>query len=435
MKLFIAASAAVALMGGGTGFWYLASSHGHTVQFRTTVVERGNLLATVAATGTLEPEEVIDVGARVAGQIKSFGADPSDPNKPIDFRSEVEEGTILAQLDDVLYVSLQGQARANVLKAEADLIVLRSKLNQSERDWNRVRRLGNNKGVISDFEYDAALNAYESARAFILVGDAALLQAKELLKQAETNLSYTTIRAPKKGEIVARRVSVGQTVVASLNAPSLFLIATDLTKMQIWASVNEADIGSIQSGQAVRFTVDTYPNEIFVGTVAQIRYNAAMTMNVVTYTVVVNTDNSHRRLLPYLTANLQFQVNERKNVLMVPASALRWRPQLPLVAPEFREEYAATLKRRSGAPAADPRAAAVEKEKQAQQFVWVRHDDAHVRPVKVRVGLSDGNLIEIVSGDLKEGDVLVTSAIAPQGQDTAVNPLTPQLNNGKGKGK
>jgi HlyD family secretion protein len=434
MKLIIAAIAATAVLGGGAGFWYLASSQGHTVQFRTAVVERGNLLATVAATGTLEPEEVIDVGARVAGQIKSFGADPRDPKKVIDYCSEVEEGTVLAQLDDILYVSLQGQARANVLKAEADLLVLRSKLNQSERDWNRVRRLGTSKGVISDFEYDGALNAYESAKAYILVGDAALLQAKELLKQAETNLSYTTIRAPKKGVILDRRVSVGQTVVASLNAPSLFLIATDLTKMQIWASVNEADIGSIQSGQTVRFTVDAYPNEAFQGTVAQIRYNATMAMNVVTYTVVVNTDNSHRKLFPYQTANLQFQVNERKNALMVPASALRWRPQLPLVAPEFRGEYAATLKRKAGGPSADPRAAALEKEKHMQQFVWVQHDDNHVRPIKVRVGLSDGNLIEIVSGDLKEGDVLVVSAIAPQGQDNAVNPLTPQLNS-KGKGK
>ncbi|MBL8796942.1 MAG: efflux RND transporter periplasmic adaptor subunit [Planctomycetia bacterium] len=434
MKTFFAAIAALALLGGGAGFWYLASSQGSTVQFKTAVVERGNLLATVAATGTLEPEEVIDVGARVAGQIKSFGTDPNDPKKPIDYCSEVEEGTVLAQLDDILYVSLQGQAKANVLKAEADLIVLRSKLNQSERDWNRVRRLGTNKGVISDFEYDAALNAYESAKASILVGEAALLQAKELLKQADTNLSYTTIRAPKKGVVLDRRVAVGQTVVASLNAPSLFLIATDLTRMQIWASVNEADIGSIRSGQPVRFTVDAYPNEVFHGEVAQIRYNATMAMNVVTYTVVVNTDNSHRKLFPYQTANLQFQVDERQNALMVPASALRWRPQLPVVAPEFREKYAATLKRKSGS-SADPRTAAAEKDKHARQFVWVQHDGDHVRPIEVRTGLTDGNLVEIVSGEVKEGDVLVTGAIAPLTQDASVNPLTPQLNSGKSKAK
>src|SRR5205823_6028616 len=153
------------------------------------------------------------------------------------------------------------------------------------------------------------------------------------------NLGYCTIRSPVKGVIVDRRVNVGQTVVASLNAPSLFLIAKDLKRMQIWASVNEADIGQIHPGQAVSYTVDAYPGEVFTGQVSHVRLNATMNQNVVTYTVVVTTDNSKGRLLPYLTTNLQFRVSERTNVLMVPNTALHWQPQLDQVAPAAREDF------------------------------------------------------------------------------------------------
>ena len=159
--------------------------------------------------------------------------------------------------------------------------------------------------MISDADYDIALADYDTARSALAVGEASVVQAEAALRQAEINLGYTTIRSPVKGVIVDRRVNIGQTVVASLNAPSLFLIAKDLTRMQVWASVNEADIGRIRAGQTVRFTVDAFPGETFVGEVAQVRLNATMTQNVVTYTVVVTADNPEGRLLPYLTANLQ----------------------------------------------------------------------------------------------------------------------------------
>src|SRR5262249_12654673 len=154
-----------------------------------------------------------------------------------------------------------------------------------------------------------------------------LSRSEAMLREAQVNLGYTQIRSPVDGVIVDRRVNVGQTVVAGLNAPSLFLIAKDLTKLQVWASVNEADIGNIHAGQSVRFTVDAYPKETFVGQVAQIRLNASMTQNVVTYTVVISTDNSQGKLLPYMTANLQFEVDRRHDVLLVPNAALRWKPQ------------------------------------------------------------------------------------------------------------
>lgn len=412
------------VMGGGAGLWYMQAGQRPTTVFRTAAVERGDLTATVAATGTLEPEDAIDVGAQVAGQIKQFGRDPKSPTKFIDFGSVVEEGTVLAQLDDTLFLSQVGQARAAVLKAEADLIEKRAKLNQAERDWHRVRRLMNStRGVVSDTDYDTAQSAYETARALVTVAEAAVVLNRELLKQAETNLGYTTIRSPVRGVILDRRVNVGQTVVASLNAPSLFLIATDLKKLQIWASVNEADIGSVHNGQKVHFGVDAYPGETFEGVVSQIRLNATMTMNVVTYTVVVDTDNSHQRLLPYMTASLQFLVSERKDVLLVPNGALRWRPQRQYVAPEFREEFDRLVRRKPG-PGTEPRPA----DRPTQQVVWVAEGPRFVRPVKVCVGLSDGNQTEISETEVTEGDkVVVGATVAAPAEPGAVNPFAPTM--------
>jgi HlyD family secretion protein len=416
MKGLAAATFIVGILG-SAGLWYMGSGQVTTTTFRTTTVERGNLLASVTATGTLEPVEAIDVGAQVAGQIKSFGTDPD--GKPIDFGSIVEPGTILAKLDDSIYLSQVGQARANVLKAEADLGQLRAKLNKAERDWNRIRRLMTSKGVVADAEHDLAQSDLETAKASLQVGEAAVAQAREVLKQAETNLSYTTIRSPVKGVILDRRVNVGQTVVASLNAPSLFLIATDLSKLQIWASVNEADIGQIHPGQQVRFTVDAFPGDNFSGVVSQIRLNAMMTMNVVTYTVVVDTDNSNRKLLPYMTANLQFLIGERRDVLLVPNSALRWRPQRQQVAEDARDDYDRHVRRKSASTSSTARPT-------EQHLVWVPAEKNLVRPVLVRVGLSDGTTTEITGGDLAEGQAVVIGlSIAATPADNSINPFAP----------
>ena len=424
MKALLTLMFVVGVVGSGAGMYYMKNGQQPTVTFRTAAVERGTLLATISASGTLQPEEAIDVGAQVAGQIKQFGRDPSDATKAIDFGSQVEEGTVLAQLDDSVYASQVGQARATVLRSEADVAQAKSKLRQTDRDWQRVRRMMGSKGVVSELDYDAAQSAYEGATAAVQVCEAVLLQAKESLKQAETNLSYTTIRSPVKGVILDRRVNVGQTVVASLNAPSLFLIATDLKKLEIWASVNEADIGSIHKDQSVRFTVDAFPGESFTGKVAQVRLNAAMTMNVVNYTVVVDTDNSSQRLLPYMTANLHFLVGEHSNVLMVPNAALRWRPQRQYVAPNSLDEYDRTTRRKSSSTG-DGRAA--ERERQNAHYVWVLAEENHVRPIKVRVGLTDGNMTEIITNEVAEGDTVVIGAVTinPDAGGGSVNPFAP----------
>ena len=428
--------------------WYQNTNQ--RTQFRTVTMERGDLLATINATGTVEPEEVIDVGAQVVGQIRSFGRDPRDSSKLIDFGSPVEEGTVLAQIDDSVYASQVEQARANLKRAEADLQQLKAKLHQTERDWRRAEKMRPTK-AIAEVDYDTALAVYETAQSALAVGDAAVDQAKASLKQAEISLGYCTIRSPVKGVIVDRRVNVGQTVVSSLNAPSLFLLAKDLRRLQIWASVNEADIGNIHPGQKVTFTVDAFPNQKFQGVVApdQPRLNATMTQNVVTYTVVVNTDNANGKLKPYLTANLDFEVDRHNNVLLVPNAALRWQPRPEQVVPEARDEYLRSLRKRSSgladgqaaAPGMSPGTPAAkgvapgsagnvappkEREHHDQGRLWVE-DDGYVRPVKVRIGLTDGVHTEILGSELKEGTPVVTGEARANGEGSSSNPFTPQM--------
>ena len=312
--------------------------------FRTTVVKKGNLISTISATGVVEPEEVIDVGAQVAGRIVAFGRDTS--GSAVDYGSVVEEGMVLARIDDAIYAAdvatAKGQldyAKTGVLRAEADLRQLQAKLNQAERYWNRAEKVGPSK-ALSFADYDAARSAFEIARADVDVGKTAIAQARDAVTQAtanfvktQQNLDYCTIKSPVKGVIVDRRVNIGQTVVASLSAPSLFLIAGDLRKLQVWISVNEADIGRIRPGQQVTFTVDAFPGRVHNGEVRKIRLNAVMTQNVVTFTVEVTADNKDGLLLPYLTANAKFLVHQRSNVLLVPNAALRWSPKPDQIAP------------------------------------------------------------------------------------------------------
>ena len=316
--------------------------------YRTVEVKRGDLLSTIGATGTVEPEEVIDVGAQVAGQILSFGKDAK--GKPVDYGSVVEAGTVLARIDDSLYQADAAQARAqlqsaqaSLQRAKADLGQMKAKLLQAERDWKRAQQIGPSE-ALAQSSYDAYEAAYQAAKANVAVGEAAILQARATVDHSEAalqrtsrNLSYCTIKSPVNGVIIDRRVNIGQTVVASLNAPSLFLIAKDLTRLQVWVAVNEADIGRIHAGQPVTFTVDAFPGENFRGEVGKIRLNASMTQNVVTYTVEILTDNSNGKLLPYLTANVRFEIGRATGALLVPNAAFRWKPNNEEIDPAFRK--------------------------------------------------------------------------------------------------
>jgi len=410
---------------------------GHPSPFQTVPVTRGDLGVTISATGTIEPEEVIDVGAQVAGRIVVFGKDKH--GKTIDYGSEVEEGTVLAQIDDAIYAAeaeegkaLLEQAGAGVVRAEADLNQIKAKLYQAKRDWDRAQELGPSD-ALSQSDFDAAQSAYEIAKANVDVGKAAIVQAKKTfaqaeasLKRAERFLSYCTIRSPVKGVIIDRRVNIGQTVVASLNAPSLFLIAQDLKRMQVWVSVNEADIGNISPGQPATFTVDAYPGIVFKGEVGKVRLNATMTQNVVTYTVEIITDNSDGKLLPYLTANVQFELSNRRNVLLVPNSALRWFPQPEQMTKEFRAMVDGVV--RSNGNGREHQSKAVAEQagnKSRQGLLWVR-DGNYVRPINVNLGSSDGTMTEIEGNEVKEGLEAIVGEQQYMTDEKIVSPFTPQ---------
>jgi HlyD family secretion protein len=424
---------------GGAAAWYLRRGDAQNVPFRTAHVTRGDLLIVISATGTVQPEEVVDVGAQVAGQIMSFGKDAN--GKTVDYGSIVENGTVLARIDDSVYLADASQAEAQVQsasaalqRAQADLEQLKAKLRQAERDWERARRLGPSE-ALSQTSFDAYQSAYETAKANVAVGEAAILQAKASGVQAEAsqrkalrNLGYCTIKSPVKGVIIDRRVNIGQTVVASLNAPSLFLIAKDLTRMQVWVAVNEADIGKIRAGQPVTFTVDAFPGETFRGEVGKVRLNASMTQNVVTYTVEITTDNSNGRLLPYLTANVQFELDRRSQAFTVPNAALRWKPSADLIVPDLREAIANRGERKS----AEGRG---EGNPSSRGVLWVA-EGTYVRPVRVGVGMSDGVNTEVQGEVLTEGMIIVTGLQSPDNTQTSTkNPFTPQFPGRSGRSR
>lgn len=372
-------------------------------------LKRGDLQVSISATGTIEPEEVVDVGAQVAGMISSFGMDKN--GNPVDYGSEVEEGTVLANIDDSLHAADVAQASAALKRAEADLLQSQAKLGQAERDWARAQKLGPSDALAKG-SYDAYKASYEAAKASVAMSEAAIAQAQAALEKAHKNLGYCTIKSPVNGVIIDRRVNIGQTVVASFNAPSLFLIAKDLKKMQIWIAVNEADIGSIHPGQKVTFTVDAFPGEVFVGEVGKVRLNATMTQNVVTYTVEVLTDNASGRLLPYLTANARFDAGSRQDVLLVPNAALRWTPKEEQIDPEFEDSFYTHM----------------DKHEAGKGVLWIP-DGKYARPLAVKVGLSDGSFTEIEGQDLKEDIEIIIGELRKDDEtDTnTTNPFAPRF--------
>lgn len=416
---------------GAIGIWYWNDTQTQLASFRTVAVKRGDLLATIEATGTLEPEEVVDVGAQIAGEIKSFGQDPREPGKSISYGSHVEEGTILAQLNDSLLRARVNQAKASLARVEAEQEKASVKLKQAEREFDRAQRLRDRNSIPSQ-EFDAAMFERDGALANMAVvkGDFQLAQAN--LEEAQVNLGYATIKSPVKGVILDRRVNIGQTVIASLNAPSLFLIAKDLSRIEVWASVNETDVGAIHHGQGVRFTVGAFPDETFRGKVSQIRLNASMTQSVVTYTVVVQVDNAGGKLLPYLTARLQFEVEDRTGVLLVPNAALRWQPKVHQVSPEARPAFSAALRQRAlGNKTEKPRSLA-ETEAGIPGTLWVKSDE-FVRPIEVRAGLTDGAHTEIVSGKVDEGTEIVLGLSQQANGGDGASPFLPNIKNDKAK--
>jgi HlyD family secretion protein len=407
---------------GGIGAWRLLTRNGARLSFATVMVKRGDVAARISATGTIEPLEVVDVGAQVAGRISVFGMDKD--GKALDYGSVVEQGELLAKIDDSVYAADLSVAKAGEQSAVATLEQMNAKLDQAAAEWKRARELSASK-LISEVDYDTAKANYEVAKANVSVANSGIAQAKADLEKAQRNLDFCTINSPVSGVIIDRRVNIGQTVVSSLNAPSLFLIARDLTKMQIWVAVNEADVGRIKAGAPVTFTVDAFPGRDFQGTVGKVRLNATMTQNVVLYTVEINIENPEKMLLPYLTASVRFQLSSQTNALLVPNAALRWSPSsLAQIAPDARP---ANL---NGPPANDPPGAAQPSknesgQKPSHRTLWLK-DGEFVRPIEVVAGVSDGVNTAVTADGLREGDEIVTGEIV--GAPTRVsNPFLPKV--------
>jgi len=419
MKTVFVILVVISAAASGAAYYATHRATDSVTSFRTVAIKRGDLLSTISATGTVEPEEVVDVGAQVAGLILEFGPDPRSASKLIDYGSVVEKGTVLARIDPTPYEAALDQAEAALERSKADLLQLEAKCEQAEQDWKRAKRLrpdrvaSENKAAsennapldyraMSDSDYDTAFASYKVAKANVAVGRATIRQNEASLRMEKTNLGYTTIKSPVRGVIIDRRVNIGQTVVASLNAPSLFLIAKDLRRMQVWASVNEADIGRIRVDMPVRFTVDAYAGQMFRGKVTQVRMNATMTQNVVTYTVVVTTDNSSGKLLPYLTANVQFEVDQRSDVLLVPNAALRWKPQASQIDPAVSKTTSLS---------------AESTKAQDHGRLWIPADGGFVRPIEVVVGTSDGTMTEISGSGVKEAVQVVVGEEGKEDQE------------------
>jgi HlyD family secretion protein len=414
-KPFLAIAIIILAGGAGVGWWRMRSDH--KLSFRTAVVKRGDVAATISSSGTIEPSETVDVGAQVAGRITLFGTDIN--GQTIDYNSVVEKGAMLAKIDDSVYAADLSVARAGELTAAANLEQMNAKLDQAEAEWKRAQELYHNK-LMSQVDYDTDKANYEVAKANVSVARSGIAQAQADLDKAQRNLDFCIISSPVRGVIIDRRVNIGQTVVSSLNAPSLFLIAQDLTKMQIWVSMNEADIARIKPGAPVTFTCDAFPGRQFEGTVGKVRLNATMTQNVVMYTVEVNTENPDNVLLPYLTANVTFTVGRQSNVLLVPNAALRWSPSSP-------NEMAADARSQNLIdPPAGKNPSHAKGANGGQGIVWLK-DGEFVRPVEVKVGTSDGSYTAVAADNLSEGEEVVTGEITGSEPGATQNPFVPHF--------
>jgi HlyD family secretion protein len=435
-------------LAGAAGVWIWHARHANRPLWRTGTVRRGDLKATITATGTVEPEEVVDVGAQVSGQFLEFGKDKN--GKPIDYGSTVESNMLLAKIDGSLYkadvdldTAVVASDKAGELQAAANVTQMEAKEAEAEADWERAKKLGPSE-ALAPTTYDSYKANYEIAKANVELAKAALAQAKAAtvqaaatLAKAQQTLDYCTILSPVKGVIIDRRVNIGETVASSLNTPSLFLIAKDLTRIQVWASVNEADIGNIHPGQQVTFTVDAFPKRVFRGSVNKVRLNATMTQNVVTYTVEVNTDNADGRLLPYLTANVNFLAGEATNVLLVLNSALRWHPQNDLIAPEFRQpgNGAGGASGGGGRQGGKPGGGGQEAVPSQSGVLWAEAGN-FVRPIPVKLELTDGTWTEVQGEGLAEGTSVVTGIVSAETaaaeSASGANPFLPQIGQRRG---
>jgi HlyD family secretion protein len=388
------------------------------VRYRSAPVERGPVISLVTATGTINPVVSVQVGTQVSGMIKSLHAD---------FNSVVKAGEIVAVIDPEPFKARRDQAASNLEMSKANVARVKTDLGQRKRELDRVRSLMAQQ-FVSQNDVDVAATNFQAAEAQMKVAQAQVKQAEAVLNAAELDLKYTVIRSPVNGIVVARNVEVGQTIAASFATPNLFLIALDLTKMQVDTNVSESDIGGITEGKEATFTVDAYPGYQFAGTIRQVRLAPINVQNVVTYNVVVSVDNEDLRLKPGMTANVSIVVAQRDGVLKVPNAALRFTPpaagqadrSMPggKLAKEKGVEQTAGFGRGVGAPS---------------RTVWKQGPSGELELLRVQTGISDGSATEIVSQELSEGALVVVGIDRPKG-DRSGGDLPPGFGSGGQRG-
>ncbi|MDE3155030.1 MAG: efflux RND transporter periplasmic adaptor subunit, partial [Acidobacteriota bacterium] len=321
MKKVLLVVALLGLVGAGAGAYYLRHT-GPGLQVNTAAVTAGPVVDTVAATGALQAVTTVQVGSQVSGNIRALKAD---------FNSIVRRGQVIAELDPSLFEAQLQQAKANLLKSQSDVERLRVTVEDSTRKLRRAEQLFA-RHLIAESDLEAAQVELKANQAQLQSSQAQVEQARASLTQSQVDLNHTIISAPIDGIVISRNVDVGQTVAASFQSPTLFVIAADLTKMQVNANIDEADIGRIRPGQRVRFRVDAYPAEEFIGTVSQIRLQPVVVQNVTTYATVIDVPNPQLKLKPGMTANVNVEVASRDHAVRVPNTALRFRPTVDMFA-------------------------------------------------------------------------------------------------------
>ncbi len=406
--------------------------HGAQAQHFTAKVERGAIHDVVEVTGTINSVVTVQVGSQVSGTIAKLNAD---------FNSRVRKGDIVALIDPALFKGALLQATADLKNAQANLVAARANLEkskaalvQTQADYGRAVGLSRD-GVMSQQQLDLAKSNYDSANASVGGAEANIVQAEAQISQkeaavavAKTNFDYTVIRSPIDGTVVARNVDVGQTVAASLQAPTIFTIAQDLTKMWVYAKTDESDVDNIKVGKTVTFKVDALPKQTFQGTVSQVRMNPTMVLSVVTYDTIIEFANPELKLFPGMTAYVTIPVATAPNVVKIPNTALRYKPP---IAPE----EVLSLYKQYGIDGTDEQRAATKLTsmdetttassaqnlprtlKAETAVVWKLHADKSMEPVKVSLGITDHAFTEVtavIKGDLKEGDDLIIRSVLPK---------------------
>jgi HlyD family secretion protein len=421
-KVVLIAVAVVVIAAVALGLGAFRGKKNGAVKYRTEALTKGDIEALVVTTGTLNPLRLVEVGSQVSGKIDKIY---------VDFNSQVKEGQILAELDPSLLKAKIDQNNASYLSATASLERSRVTLENLRKKHERGKTLFEKK-LISYEENEAAEAAYLEAQTDVRSAEARVVQAKSSLDSSRVDLGYATIRSPIDGIVINRLINIGQTVAASFQAPKLFEIANDLGKMQVECAVDEADIGKVKEGQKVRFSVDSFPDETFIGTVNQVRFSPTTTSNVVTYTTIVDVDNQSLKLRPGMTATVSIIAGEAKNVLRVPNGALRFTPTLPAeeiqkLMMEAGQRMMAGRQAESGQPPAGtspasggPAAAGPQTmtfggngaPSQGSRFrqpshVWYQDEAGKLQVVFIRPGVADMAYTEVLRGDLKEGQLVI----------------------------